>query len=193
MNFLFEKSEIEGLIISKPKIFGDSRGYFLETYSEKYFYESGINEKFAQDNMSKSIKGVIRGLHFQKNHCQAKLVTVICGEVYDIAVDLRNDSKTFGKYFGVLLNEENKKQFFIPKGFAHGFAVLSDFAIFSYKCSDYYHPEEESGIIYNDKNISVNWKDYLSNDFIVSDKDLALPNFDYNKKYFSLTGEWIGE
>lgn len=193
MNFLFEKSEIDGLIISKPKIFGDSRGYFLEAYSEKYFYESGINEKFVQDNMSKSIKGVIRGLHFQKNHCQAKLVTVICGEVYDIAVDLRNDSKTFGKYFGVLLNEENKKQFFIPKGFAHGFAVLSDFAIFSYKCSDYYHPEEESGIIYNDKNISVNWKDYLSNDFIVSDKDLALPNFDYNKKYFSLTGEWIGE
>lgn len=193
MNFLFEKSEIDGLIISKPKIFGDSRGYFLEAYSEKYFYESGINEKFVQDNMSKSIKGVIRGLHFQKNHCQAKLVTVICGEVYDIAVDLRNDSKTFGKYFGVLLNEENKKQFFIPKGFAHGFAVLSDFAIFSYKCSDYYHPEEESGIIYNDKNISVNWKDYLSNDFIVSDKDLTLPNFDYNKKYFSLTGEWIGE
>ena len=193
MNFMFEKLEIEGLIIAEPKIFGDSRGYFLETYSEKYFYESGINKKFVQDNMSKSIKGVIRGLHFQKKYCQAKLVTVIYGEVYDIAVDLRNDSKTFGKYFGVLLNEENKKQFFIPKGFAHGFAVLSDTVIFSYKCSDYYHPEEENGIIYNDKNIAINWGDYISNDFIVSDKDLSLSDFDYNKKYFSLTGEWIGE
>lgn len=193
MNFMFEKLEIEGLVIANPKIFGDSRGYFLETYSEKYFYESGINEKFVQDNMSKSIKGVIRGLHFQKKYCQAKLVTVIYGEVYDIAVDLRNDSKTFGKYFGVLLNEENKKQFFIPKGFAHGFVVLSDTVIFSYKCSDYYHPEEESGIIYNDKNIAINWGDYISNDFIVSDKDLSLSDFDYNKKYFSLTGEWIGE
>ena len=193
MNFLFEKSYIEGLIVAKPKIFEDSRGYFLETYSEKYFNESEINEKFVQDNMSKSAKGVIRGLHFQKNYCQAKLVTVILGEVYDIAVDLRNDSKTFGKYFGVLLNEENKKQFFIPKGFAHGFVVLSETAIFSYKCSDYYHPEEESGIIYNDKNIDINWNDYLSSGFIVSDKDLALPNFDYNKKYFSLSGEWIGE
>lgn len=193
MNFMFEKLEIEGLVIAEPKIFGDSRGYFLETYSEKYFYESGINEKFVQDNMSKSIKGVIRGLHFQKKYCQAKLVTVIYGEVYDIAVDLRNDSKTFGKYFGVLLNEENKKQFFIPKGFAHGFMVLSDTVIFSYKCSDYYHPEEENGIIYNDKNIAINWGDYISNDFIVSDKDLSLSDFDYNKKYFSLTGEWIGE
>lgn len=193
MNFLFEKSHIEGLIVAKPKIFEDSRGYFLEAYSEKYFNESEINAKFVQDNMSKSSKGVIRGLHFQKNHCQAKLVTVILGEVYDIAVDLRNDSKTFGKYFGVLLNEENKKQFFIPKGFAHGFVVLSETAIFSYKCSDYYHPEEESGIIYNDKNIAVNWSDYLSSDFIVSNKDLALPDFDYNKKYFSLSGEWIGE
>lgn len=193
MNFMFEKLEIEGLVIAEPKIFEDSRGYFLETYSEKYFYESGINEKFVQDNMSKSIKGVIRGLHFQKKYCQAKLVTVIYGEVYDIAVDLRNDSKTFGKYFGVLLNEENKKQFFIPKGFAHGFVVLTDTAIFSYKCSDYYHPEEENGIIYNDKNIAINWGDYISNDFIVSDKDLSLSDFDYNKKYFSLTGEWIGE
>ena len=190
---MFEKLEIEGLVIAEPKIFEDSRGYFLETYSEKYFYESGINEKFVQDNMSKSIKGVIRGLHFQKKYCQAKLVTVIYGEVYDIAVDLRNDSKTFGKYFGVLLNEENKKQFFIPKGFAHGFAVLSDTVIFSYKCSDYYHPEEENGIIYNDKNIAINWGNYISNDFIVSDKDLSLSDFDYNKKYFSLTGEWIGE
>lgn len=193
MNFMFEKLEIEGLVIAEPKIFEDSRGYFLETYSEKYFYESGINEKFVQDNMSKSIKGVIRGLHFQKKYCQAKLVTVIYGEVYDIAVDLRNDSKTFGKYFGVLLNEENKKQFFIPKGFAHGFVVLSDTVIFSYKCSDYYHPEEENGIIYNDKNIAINWGDYISNDFIISDKDLSLSDFDYNKKYFSLTGEWIGE
>lgn len=193
MNFMFEKLEIEGLVIAEPKIFEDSRGYFLETYSEKYFYKSGINEKFVQDNMSKSIKGVIRGLHFQKKYCQAKLVTVIYGEVYDIAVDLRNDSKTFGKYFGVLLNEENKKQFFIPKGFAHGFVVLSDTVIFSYKCSDYYHPEEENGIIYNDKNIAINWGDYISNDFIISDKDLSLSDFDYNKKYFSLTGEWIGE
>lgn len=192
MNFSFVKCDIEGLVIAEPKIFKDSRGYFLETYSEKYFYEYGINEKFVQDNMSKSEKGVIRGLHFQRKHCQAKLVTVICGEVYDIAVDLRNDSETFGKYFGVILNEENKKQFFIPRGFAHGFIVLSDTAVFLYKCSDYYHPEEESGIIYNDKNISVDWKDYFSKDFIVSDKDLSLPNFDYNKKYFSLNGEWIG-
>ena len=182
MNFMFEKLEIEGLVIAEPKIFEDSRGYFLETYSEKYFNESEINEKFVQDNMSKSAKGVVRGLHFQKNHCQAKLVTVILGEVYDVAVDLRNDSKTFGKYFGVLLNEKNKKQFFIPKGFAHGFLVLSDHAEFVYKCSDFYHPNDEGGLIWNDPDIGVEWPIPEGMELSFSDKDTKWGSFkDYRK------------
>lgn len=156
-NFNFIKTEIEGVVIVEPKVFGDNRGYFMETYEEKKFAEGGITAKFVQDNQSKSTKGVLRGLHFQKTYPQAKLVRVIKGEVYDVAVDLRKSSPTYGKYVGVLLSEENKKQFFIPKGFAHGFLVMSDEAEFVYKCDDFYHPEDEGGLFWNDETIGIDW------------------------------------
>lgn len=190
MPFKFLELDINGLFIIEPKIFGDSRGYFFESYNENDFFKAGIKERFFQDNQSKSLKGVLRGLHFQKKFSQAKLVRVLEGEVYDVAVDLRNDSLTFAHYYGVILSEENKKQFFIPKGFAHGFLVLSESATFSYKCSDFYHVEDESGIIYNDKTININWK---HGNYLISDKDFKLNNFDINKKYFSKDGKWIGE
>ena len=141
-NFNFIGTKIDGVFIVEPKVFGDSRGYFMETYHEQKFFEGGITAKFVQDNQSKSTKGVLRGLHFQKNHPQAKLVRVIKGEVYDVAVDIRKGSPTYGQYVGIVLSEENKKQFFIPRGFAHGFLVLSDEAEFVYKCDDlppYFH------------------------------------------------------
>ena len=141
-NFTFEKTFIEGVYIITPKVFGDDRGYFMETYKKSDFAQAGIDCDFLQDNQSKSRKGVLRGLHFQKTHPQAKLVRVIKGEVYDVAVDLRKDSATYGKYVGVILSEENKKQFFVPRGFAHGFLVLSEEAEFVYKCDDLYHPED---------------------------------------------------
>ena len=156
-NFSFIKTDIEDVIIVEPKVFGDNRGYFMETYEECQFAEGGITSKFVQDNQSKSTKGVLRGLHFQKTHPQAKLVRAIKGEVYDVAVDLRKSSSTYGKYVGVLLSEENKKQFFIPRGFAHGFLVLSDEAEFVYKCDDFYHPEDEGGIMWNDLTIGIDW------------------------------------
>lgn len=156
-NFNFIKTEIDGVIIVETKIFGDNRGYFMETYEERKFAEGGITAKFVQDNQSKSSKGVLRGLHFQKTHPQAKLVRVIKGEVYDVAVDLRKDSPTYGKYVGEILSEENKKQFFIPRGFAHGFLVLSDEAEFVYKCDDFYHPEDEGGIMWNDPAVGIDW------------------------------------
>ena len=156
-NFDFRKTDIDGVIIVETKVFGDSRGYFMETYEERKFAEGGIIAKFVQDNQSKSTKGVLRGLHFQKTHPQAKLVRVIKGEVYDVAVDLRKDSPTYGKYVGVILSEENKKQFFIPRGFAHGFLVLSDEAEFVYKCDDFYHPEDEGGIMWNDPTVGIDW------------------------------------
>lgn len=155
----FEKQEtgIEGLYVIKPTVFEDNRGFFMETYNKNDFKEIGIDTEFVQDNQSKSTKGVLRGLHFQKQFPQAKLVRVIKGAVYDVAVDLRKDSKTYGKYYGVTLTEENKLQFFIPKGFAHGFLVLSDEAEFVYKCNDFYHPGDEGGIAWNDETINVKW------------------------------------
>lgn len=155
----FKKSEtgIDGLYVIEPTVFKDNRGFFMETYTKKDFEEIGINNEFVQDNQSKSVKGVLRGLHFQKEFPQAKLVRVIKGEVYDVAVDLRKDSKTYGKYYGVLLTEENKLQFFIPRGFAHGFLVISDEAEFVYKCDDFYHPGDEGGLAWNDKKINVEW------------------------------------
>jgi len=155
----FKKIEtgIDGLYVIEPTVFEDSRGYFMETYSKKEFEDIGINTEFVQDNQSKSTKGVLRGLHFQINYPQAKLVRVIKGEVYDVAVDLRKDSKTYGKYFGVLLSEKNKVQFFIPRGFAHGFLVISDEAEFVYKCDNFYHPGDEGGLIFDDKNINIDW------------------------------------
>lgn len=175
-NFNFEKTAIDGVYIITPKVFGDERGYFMETYKESDFEQAGITCKFLQDNQSKSRKGVLRGLHFQKQHPQAKLVRVIKGEVYDVAVDLRKESPTYGKYIGVVLSEENKKQFFIPRGFAHGFLVLSEEAEFVYKCDNLYQPEDEGGLIYNDKDINIQWP--LSCDLILSDKDKKFPTFE---------------
>jgi dTDP-4-dehydrorhamnose 3,5-epimerase len=171
-NFNFIKTDIEGIIIVETKVFGDNRGYFMETYHEEKFREGGITANFVQDNQSKSTKGVLRGLHFQKEHPQAKLVRVIKGEVYDVAVDLRKNSPTYGKYFGAILSEENKKQFFIPKGFAHGFLVLSDEAEFCYKCDDFYHPEDEGGLMWNDPEIGIDWPLDKVNNLYLSDKDL---------------------
>ncbi len=170
-NFYFIKTKIDGVIIVETKVFGDNRGYFMETYHEQKFIEGGITAKFVQDNQSKSTKGVLRGLHFQKNHPQAKLVRVIKGEVYDVAVDIRKDSPTYGQYIGVVLSEENKKQLFIPKGFAHGFLVLSDEAEFVYKCDDFYDPEDEGGILWNDPTIGIEWPLDEMEEIKLSEKD----------------------
>ena len=152
-----ETCEIEGLKIITPAVYGDARGYFMETYQYQDFKEAGIDQIFVQDNQSSSRKGVLRGLHFQINYPQDKLVRVISGEVYDVAVDLRENSETYGKWFGIRLSAENKKQFFIPKNFAHGFYVLSDYAEFAYKCTDFYHPNEEGGLLWSDPDIGVKW------------------------------------
>ena len=148
---------IEGLCVITPAVHGDSRGYFMETYSQRDMEEAGIDIVFVQDNQSMSTKGVLRGLHFQKQYPQTKLVRAIKGSVFDVAVDLRKDSATYGKWAGVLLTEENKKQFLIPKGFAHGFLVLTDTAEFCYKCDDFYHPNDEGGLAWNDPKIHVEW------------------------------------
>ena len=169
------KPDIEGLYIIEPAVFGDERGYFTETYNKRDLKEIGLDVEFVQDNQSMSKKGVLRGLHFQKKYPQSKLVRVVKGEVFDVAVDLRKDSKTFGKYESVILSEENQKQFLIPKGFAHGFLVLSDEAKFVYKCDDFYHPEDEGGIIYNDPDININWP-FLDN-IELSEKDKKHSSF----------------
>ncbi len=148
---------IEGLCVITPAVHGDSRGYFMETYSERDMKEAGIDINFVQDNQSMSTKGVLRGLHFQKNFPQTKLVRAIKGSVFDVAVDLRRDSETFGKWYGVILSEENKKQFLIPRGFAHGFLVLTDTAEFCYKCDDFYHANDEGGLAWNDPTIDIKW------------------------------------
>lgn len=163
--------EIEGLKVIEPRVFGDERGYFFESYNYNDFKKAGIPQVFVQDNQSASKRGVLRGLHFQKNFPQDKLVRVIRGEVFDVAVDLRKDSKTYGKWFGVVLSEDNKKQFFIPKNFAHGFLVLSDYAEFAYKCTDFYHPDDEGGLLYNDPDIGVEWPFEEGVELILSDKD----------------------
>ena len=155
--FEFIKNEIEGLVVIKPTVFGDARGFFMETYHKEEFAAAGIDKEFVQDNHSASTKGVLRGLHFQVENTQGKLVRVIKGEVYDVAVDCRPKSKTFGKWFGVTLSAENKMQFYIPEGFAHGFLVLSDEAEFVYKCTDVYNPKAEGGIPYNDEFVKVEW------------------------------------
>lgn len=171
---------IEGLKVIEPSVFGDARGYFMETYNYNDFAEAGIDCKFVQDNQSASKKGVLRGLHFQINYPQDKLVRVINGEVFDVAVDLREDSETFGEWYGVRLSAENKKQFFVPKGFAHGFIVLSDYAEFCYKVTDFYHPNDEGGILWNDKELGVEWpmpEGMGAEDLLLSDKDKVQKSF----------------
>lgn len=165
---------IKGLKVIEPAVFGDARGYFMETYNYNDFAAAGIDCQFVQDNQSASRKGVLRGLHFQINYPQDKLVRVIQGEVFDVAVDLREGSETFGKWFGVVLSAENKKQFFIPKGFAHGFVVLSDYAEFCYKVTDFYHPNDEGGLLWKDPAIGIEWpmpEGMTEADLIFSDKD----------------------
>lgn len=170
-----ETCEIEGLKVITPQVFGDARGYFTETYNYNDYKEAGIDQIFVQDNQSASRRGVLRGLHFQKQFPQDKLVRVIKGEVFDVAVDLRPDSPTFGKWHGVFLTEENKKQFFVPKHFAHGFLVLSEYAEFCYKCTDFYHPEDEGGLKWDDADIGVEWPLQEGVELIFSEKDTRWP------------------
>jgi len=148
---------IEGLCVIEPAVHGDARGYFMETYNKRDMEEAGLTMEFVQDNQSSSVKGVLRGLHFQKEFPQGKLVRVVKGSVFDVAVDLRKESGTYGKWYGVELTEENKKQFYIPQGFAHGFLVLSELAEICYKCSDFYHPDDEGGLAWNDPEIGIEW------------------------------------
>ena len=179
---------IEGLCVITPAVHGDARGYFMETYNQNDMKEAGLEFDFVQDNQSSSSKGVLRGLHYQIEHPQAKLVRVIRGSVYDVAVDLRKGSPTFGKAHGEILSEENKKQYLIPKGFAHGFLVLSDIAEFCYKCDDFYHPNDEGGIIWNDPDLRIDWPDLvkdLAGDYSLRDgTPLNLSEKDRNQKTF---------
>ncbi|WP_066874757.1 dTDP-4-dehydrorhamnose 3,5-epimerase [Clostridium mediterraneense] len=170
-NFKFIETKIRDLYIIEPKVFGDERGYFLETYNENSFREAGLKMKFVQDNESRSKKGVLRGLHFQTQNTQGKLVRVTEGKVFDVAVDLRKGSPTYGKWEGVILSAENKKQFYVPEGFAHGFLVLSDYATFNYKCTDFYAPQYDSGLLWNDKDVNIKWPLDGIDEVILSDKD----------------------
>ena len=165
------RCEIEGLCVIEPTVFNYERGYFMETYNYNDFKAEGLDMIFVQDNQSMSTRGVLRGLHFQKQYPQGKLVRVVRGTVFDVAVDLRSDSKTYGNWFGVELSAENKKQFYIPQGFAHGFLVLSDEAEFAYKCTDFYHPGDEGGVIWNDPDIGVEWPLQEGVNLIISEKD----------------------
>jgi dTDP-4-dehydrorhamnose 3,5-epimerase len=176
MSITVEPCSIEGLYEIQPKVFGDSRGYFFESYSQRDFSAAGLTMTFVQDNQSRSVKGVLRGLHYQKAYPQGKLVRVIAGEVFDVAVDLRPGSPTLGKWHGIVLSGEKQNQFYISPGFAHGFLVLSDSAVFSYKCTDFYHPEDEGGFIWNDPAFGIAWPN-LGMDYLLSEKDKNLPAF----------------
>jgi dTDP-4-dehydrorhamnose 3,5-epimerase len=180
----FRDTEIEGLKIFEPSIIQDKRGYFCETYNAKRFSENGIDNIFVQDNQSKSFKGVLRGLHYQcGEHAQAKLVRVIQGEVQDVAVDLRKDSPTYGQYHSVILSETNHVQFLIPRGFAHGFLVLSESAVFSYKCDNFYNKKSEGGILCYDDRLNIDWK-LPAHEIILSEKDQELPKFGNHRPVF---------
>ena len=182
--FNFIETAIKDVYIIEPTVYGDDRGYFVETYNENEFKANGLNYTFVQDNQSRSKKGVLRGLHFQKNYPQAKLVRVLEGEVLDVAVDLRKGSNTYGKWVSAKLSAENKRQLIVPRGFAHGFVVLSEYATFAYKCDEFYHPEDEGGIIWNDKDISVDWGDTAN--IILSDKDKKLPTMRESRIQFEV-------
>lgn len=176
-NFIFTQTNIKGVFVIDSKVYGDDRGYFMETYNRPNFVAGGITCEFVQDNQSCSKQGVLRGLHFQINHPQAKLLRVIEGEVYDVAVDLREGSPTYGKWEGVILSAENHRQFFIPRGFAHGFYVLSDVAVFAYKCDDTYHPNDEGGIMWNDPAIGIEWPLLEDVPVTLSERDKHHPSF----------------
>lgn len=179
MGFSRIETGIQGLCIIEPQVFPDERGLFFESYNEKAFTELGINTRFVQDNQSESVKGVLRGLHRQIAFPQAKLVRVVYGEVYDVAVDIRKGSPTYGKYYGVILSRNNNRQFYIPEGFLHGFLVLSERATFAYKVNDFYHPNDEGGIVWNDPDIGIEWplKEYnlSERNIILSEKDKNAP------------------
>jgi dTDP-4-dehydrorhamnose 3,5-epimerase len=172
-NFTFRETFIKGVFLIDVKTYGDTRGYFMETYKESDFRAAGLDYRFVQDNQSSSRKGVLRGLHFQRTFPQAKLVRVLSGEVFDVAVDLRKNSETYGKWFGALLSGENRRQLMIPRGFAHGFIVVSDYAEFAYKCDELYHPEDEGGIMWNDPAIGIEWPEI--GNLVLSDKDRKHP------------------
>lgn len=182
-NFVFHDTAIEGVKVIDVKSYGDSRGYFMETYKRPDFIAGGIDVDFVQDNQSSSAKGVLRGLHFQINHPQSKLVRVVAGTVFDVAIDLRPESSTYGQWEGVILSAENHRQFFIPRGFAHGFLVLSDQAEFCYKCDDVYHPNDEGGLPWNDPTLAIQWPALEGDDkfdpskIILSEKDTQHPPF----------------
>ena len=170
--FVFNKTAIEGVYVIEPTVYGDERGYFMETYSEADFNEAGLDYKFVQDNQSSSRRGVLRGLHFQKQHPQTKLVRVLSGEVFDVAVDLREGSPTYGQWVGELLSAENHKQLMIPRGFAHGFLVVSEAAEFAYKCDEFYHPEDEGGVMYD--SCGIEWPK-VEGELVLSEKDMKHP------------------
>ena len=188
------KAPIEGLYVIEPAVHGDARGYFVETYNQRDMHEAGLDMVFVQDNQSMSVKGVLRGLHFQKEHPQGKLVRVIKGEVFDVAVDLRKNSETYGKWFGTRLSDKNMKQFYISPGFAHGFLVLSETAEFCYKCTDFYHPGDEGGLAWNDPEIGIEWPELVgeykgnadSEGYALSD-GTALNLSDKDKKWLGLS------
>ena len=175
--FQFQKTDIDGLYVIEPTVFGDERGYFMETYNYNEFAATGLDMTFVQDNQSKSKRGVLRGLHFQTKNSQGKLVRVIRGEVFDVGVDLREGSATFGQWYGLLLSEENHKQLYIPEGFAHGFLVTSEEAEFVYKCTRFYDPSGEGGLLWNDKDIGIDWPVTEDMDILLSDKDKIQPTF----------------
>lgn len=188
-NFNFIETKIKDLYIIEPKVFGDDRGYFMETYSKKAFEEAGLDMVFVQDNESKSKKGVLRGMHFQTKFTQGKLVRCTQGKVYDVAVDLRKGSPTYGQWEGVLLSAENKRQFYVPEGFAHGFLVLSDEAVFNYKCTNLYAPEYDGGLLWNDPEVGIEWPIEGINEIILSEKDKKQPTL----KELDLPFEYKGE
>ncbi|WP_069999280.1 dTDP-4-dehydrorhamnose 3,5-epimerase [Cellulosilyticum sp. I15G10I2] len=175
--FKFIETPIRDLYVIEPTVFGDSRGYFMESYSKRDFFEAGLTMEFVQDNESKSKKGVLRGLHFQMKHTQGKLVRVVKGEVFDVAVDLREGSPSFGQWHGVMLAEENKRQLYVPQGFAHGFLEVSDVAVFQYKCTDYYAPEYDGGIVRNDPDIGIKWPLEKVDEVVLSEKDNSQQSF----------------
>lgn len=190
----YKDKKFKGLYEIEPEIYKDNRGEFCEIFSEKEFKKNGLDLSFVQDNQSFSKKNVLRGLHFQKKNPQGKLVYTVSGKVFDVVVDLRNESETFGKYFTLILDSEKHNQLYIPKGFAHGFYALTENTIFAYKCSDFYNPNGEDGIIWNDKTIGISWSEILlEKNPILNEKDKCNSCFNPHKKYFNIDGIWIGD